>query len=309
MSDQKIYVALSTFAQQDPGPLDILKQSGLLYDINTSGRRLNKEEIINRAKGFTGVIAGLEPYDAQVLEALTGLKCISRCGVGLDNIDLNTAKAKNIEVLNTPQVVIQPVAELAMAMMFDLLRRVTRHTLLMRGRKWERHVGNLLLGKKVGVIGLGRIGRKVAELLRGWGIEVCGVDIRPDEKWARQQGVQIKTLEQVLADSDIITLHLSTSEEHPFCLGEDEIFRMKKGAFLINVARGALVDEPSLIKALKSGHLAGVGLDVFEEEPYTGPLCDLDNVVLTPHVATLTQESRLAMEIEAVENIVHFFNK
>lgn len=308
MSVNKIYIALSAFARQDPGPLSALKRSGFFFDINTTGRRLTKEEIINNARGFSGIIAGLEPYDAQVLEALPDLKCISRCGVGVDNIDLNKAKEKNIAVLNTPDVVVQPVAELTMAMILDLLRRVTTHTLLMREKKWERRTGNLLLGKKVGVIGLGRIGRRVAELLRGWGIEVYGVDIHPDKGWAQQQGIDILTLQQALADSDIITLHLTAIDEHPFCLSENEIARMKKGAFLVNVARGVLIDEPSLIKALRSGHLAGAGLDVFEQEPYTGPLCDLDNVVLTPHVATLTQESRLAMEIEAVQNVVNFFD-
>ena len=119
--------------------------------------------------------------------------------------------------------------------------------------------------------------------------------------------MQIKSLQEALNQCDIITLHVSAVLEHPFCLGKKEIFSMKKGAYLVNVSRGVLIDELSLIEALRSGHLAGAGLDVYEQEPYMGDLCDFSNVVLTPHVATLTQESRLEMEIEATKNIVDFF--
>ena len=264
---------------------------------------------MSNARGYNGVIAGLEPYDAQVLEGLSDLKCISRCGVGVDNIDIEKAKERNIAVLNTPEVVVQPVAELTMALMLDLLRRVTAQSLAMRHKKWERLTGNLLFGKKVGVIGLGRIGRRVAELLRSWKIDVFGTDLYPDVQWAKVQGVKLLPLDKVLEDADIISLHLSMTDEHPFCLGDQEIARMKKGAFLINVARGALINEAALVNALSSNHLAGAGLDVFQQEPYTGLLCQMDNVVLTPHIATLTQESRSAMEIEAAQNIINFFNK
>jgi len=304
-----IFVASSIFAQDDDQPLRLIKENGYAVTRNASGQRLNSQDLIKGAQGSIAVIAGLEKYDEQVLGNLPHLRCISRCGVGLDNIDQLAIKRLGVAVFNTPDVVTEPVAELTIAMILDLLRRVTTHTLLMRERKWERRTGNLLLGKKVGVIGLGRIGRMVAQLLRAWGIEVLGTDIRPDEAWAKQQGVVVVSLQELLRDSDIVTLHVAGSNDHPFCLGDHEIALMKKGAFLVNVARGSLIDEQVLIKALRSGHLAGAGLDVFQEEPYSGPLCDLDNVVLTPHLASLTQESRLAMEIEAVQNIVNFFNK
>ncbi len=305
----RVYIALSTFAKQDEEPLNVLKASGLAFDMNHSGRRLSRDEIIRHGRGFEGIVAGLEPYDAAVLEALTGLQCISRCGAGVDNIDLQKAGEKKITVFNTPEVVAQPVAELALAMMLDLLHKVTRHTLLMRAHRWERHTGNLLFGKKAGIIGLGRIGRKLAQMLRGLNIEVLGSDIQPDLAWAQDHGVKIVSLPQLLAESDIISLHLSLSAAHPFCLGAEEIAQMKQGAILINLARGGLVDETALLQALQSGRLAGAGLDVYAQEPYAGPLCGLDNVILTPHAATLTQESRLGMELEAVQNIVRFLKK
>ena len=308
-SNPKIYVALSTFAKQGPQPLELLKASGYSFAVNNSGVRLSKEQLIEQARDADGIVAGLETYDAKILGVLPRLKCISRCGVGVDNVDLPLARQKGIAVLNTPDVVIQPVAELTIAMIFDLLRRLTAHTLLMRQKKWERHTGNLLSGKKIAVVGLGRIGRRVAEILKCLNVEVSGTDICPNEDWARGQGVRILPLEQALAQADVVTLHVSATIENPFCLGAQQIAGMKKGSILINVSRGSLVDEQALVQALRSGHLAGAGLDVFDKEPYCGPLCDLPNVVLTPHVASLTQESRLAMEIEATQNVLNFFIK
>ncbi|MBI4309142.1 MAG: phosphoglycerate dehydrogenase [Candidatus Omnitrophica bacterium] len=303
----RIFIALSTFAQQGPEPLRRLEASGIPFEINATGKRLTKPQMMAMLPNFSGVIAGLEPYDRQAIEALPHLKCISRCGVGLDNIDLTAVREKGIEVFTTADAVAAPVAELTIAMILDLLRRLTAHALLMGAQRWERLGGNLLSGKRVGVIGLGRTGRKVAELLRSWGIEVWGADVRPDEGWARQNGVNIAPMPQVLTQTDIVTLHLSVLGEHPFCLGKKEIASMKKGSFLVNVARGSLIDEHSLTEALVCGHLAGAALDVYAHEPYAGPLCHLPNVVLTPHIATFTQESRLAMEVEAVENIIGFF--
>ena len=161
----------------------------------------------------------------------------------------------------------------------------------------------------MGVIGLGRIGRRVSEVLSQLGCKVLGHDIAPQEAWAKRFKVSLLDLDRVLSLSDIITLHLSASPENPFILKRAHFQSMKKGALLINVARGAFLDEKALAEALQEGRLSGAGLDVFEQEPYTGPLCDLDNVILTPHVASLTVESRLAMEMEAAENIVKFFIK
>ena len=154
----KILVALSTFAKQGEEPLDILKTSGYEFTVNPNGKRLTAEQLVEMGQDYDGVVAGLEPYTSDVLDKMPKLRCISRCGVGIDNIDLEKAKEKGIEVRNTPNVVVQPVAELTVAMVFDLLRKLTWHTKLMNEKKWERKTGNLLQGKQVGVLGLGRIG-------------------------------------------------------------------------------------------------------------------------------------------------------
>lgn len=302
----KIYVALSTFAKEGLVPLQILENSGYDFVINNTGKRLIKREVISQAKGFDGIVAGLEPYDQEVLEALAGLKCISRCGVGIDNIDLNFAKQKSIAILNTPDVVVQPVAELTVAMIFDLLRKVTFHTELMRQNKWERLTGFQLAGKTIGVIGLGRIGKRVAQILKRLEAKVIAFDIAPDQAWAKNEDVPLLGFHELLRVSDIVTLHMNSAQ---LCLSAKELAMMKKGALLINTARGSLVDEGALQGFLQNGHLAGAGLDVYTQEPYVGALSYLPNVVLTPHVGTLTCESRLEMEIQAVENVLSFLKK
>jgi D-3-phosphoglycerate dehydrogenase len=301
----RIYVALSTFAQEDKGPLEALKASGFEFVTNKTGKRLTKAQVIEQVKGFDAVIAGLEPYDREVLEALPQLKCVSRCGVGVDNVDLAVAKARGVAVLNTPQVVVLPVAELTLGLVLDLFRRITAHTELMRQGKWERLSGRDLSGKTAGVIGLGRIGRKVAQVFTALGVNVIAHDIAPDKEWAAANKIKLAGLEELLTVSDILTLHLGGAAESVL-IGKAELARMKKGAVLVNVARGGFVDAKALYDALKDGHLAGAGLDVYSEEPYHGPLKELPNVVMTPHVGTLTQESRGAMELEAVSNVLDF---
>ena len=308
MSD-KIFVALSTFAEHGEEPLKLLASAGVEYFVNPLGRRLVREEITEMGKDATGIIAGVEPYDAPVLEMLPQLECISRCGVGIENIDLVFAREKGIVIRNTPDVVIRPVVELTIAMIFDLMRKLSLHTGRMWRREWKKTAGNLLAGKTVGILGLGRIGRSVSETLLKLDVEVIGTDIHPDVAWAEKHGVHVVSLNELLAEADILSLHLSVIPESPFVLSKKEVTLMKEGAWVVNVSRGDLVDDAALFDALKSGRLAGAAMDVFSEEPYTGALCDLANVVMTPHVATLTKESRVQMEVEATNNLLAYMRK
>ncbi len=305
----RIFVALSAFAQQDEAPLKLLQESGYPFKINPLGKRLSQDELIELGRDYEGVIAGLEPYNDYVLEHMPKLRCISRCGVGIDNISLPTAQQKGIVVRNTPEVVIQPVAELTVAMIFDLLRNLTVHTQLLKNKKWEKRTGGLLQGKKVGILGLGKIGKKVAEILKILEADVYGTDLVADRPWAQSFGVKVVSLEELLKTCDILSIHLSAVDHRPFQLGQKQIAMMKKGAMVVNVARGVFIDDKALYDALKEGRLAGAALDVFSEEPYAGPLCELDNVVLTPHVATLTEESRGQMEFEATKNLIDFLSQ
>ena len=303
--DVDILVTLSTFSAYSEEPLRLLKKSGFTFLTNPHGRRMKPSEVVELGCGCQGLVAGVEKYTAETLAQLSKLRCISRCGAGIDNIDLAEARRRGIAVLNTPDEPIVAVAELTLAMMLALLRQLPRVDSLTRQRKWQRVTGNLLAGKIVGIIGLGRIGRRVAELVQAFGATVIGGEPYPDREWVQAHGVELLGLPTLLARADIVSIHASTSSQYPLCLGAAELAQMKPGAWLINVARGDMVDDVALSEALASGQLSGAGLDVFPQEPYRGPLCDSDRVILSPHQATLTVETRTAMEIHAVENVVH----
>ena len=307
MSGNRIFVATSTFSAEGPSPRAALEASGIPFETNPLGRRLKPEDIVQLCAEATGIVAGVEPYTAEVLKQLPQLKVISRVGVGTDAIDKEAAADRGIVICNTPDVVVQPVAELAIAMIFDLCRHLSTHTAEFRAHRWTKHTGTLVAGKTLGIIGLGRIGRRTAELAGALGLEVIGADPAPDPIWAKANHVRLVTSCGLLAEADIVSLHLASSSDTPFYLSADKIGSMKQGARLINLARGSLVDETALAAALDRGQLAGAGLDVFSVEPYEGPLRDAPNVVLTPHVATLTHESREQMEREAVQNLLQCF--
>ncbi len=299
-----IFVALSTFGRHGRRPVELLDGSGIPWTANPLGRRLTSGEIVSLASGAAGIVAGVESYDAAVLERLDGLRVISRCGVGIDNIDGDAARARGILVRNTPDEVVQPVAEMAVAMIFDLLRGLTRQTRALAAGRWEKVTGRMMGGAVIGILGLGRIGRRTAGILHGLGARVLGSDPAADEGALRAQGVEVVSEDDLLRRSEVLTLHLAHRPGHPFVLDAARIRRMRPGACVVNVARGGFVDEAALFEALSSGRLGGAALDVYGREPYRGPLADLENVILTPHAATLTRESREAMEARAVENLL-----
>ena len=306
MNGAQVFVTLSTFGAESGEPERLLESSGFTYAVNSFGRRMEPLEVVERARDSIGLIAGVEKYDAATLARLPQLKCISRCGVGIDNIETPAAERLGIGILNTPDEPTVAVAEHVLSLILGLLKRQPVVDGLMHRRQWQRVTGNLLAGKVVGIIGLGRIGRRVAELVSAFGAKVIAVEPRPDTGWAGTWGVDLTDLRQLLARADIVSIHVSTSADSRFCLGKEELAMMKPGSWLVNTARGDMVDEAALVAALESGRLSGAGLDVFTSEPYAGPLCDNDRVILSPHQATLTFETRAAMETRAVENLLRY---
>ena len=311
----KIAITTTSFGKYDKEPLNLLKENGFKIILNPYGRKLKKEEVIELCRDAVGIIAGTEILDADVLEKLTqpsvltsqtSLKVISRCGTGLDNIDLNAAKRLGVKIYNTPNALTLAVAELTVGLILNLLRKINQMDISIKHSKWEKLMGNLLSAKKVGIIGFGRIGRKVAELLIPFGCEIRYYDIKEEFRDLGIEGFRDKDyemikLEELLRISDIISIHVSSKEQ---IIGENEIRMMKKGSWLVNVARGGVVDENALYMALKERHLAGAAVDVFEQEPYTGPLIELNNVILTPHIGSYALETRVEMERQAVENLL-----
>lgn len=296
----KIAITTTSFGEYDEMPLNLLKENGFETALNLYGRKLNKEEVIELCRDAVGIVAGTETLDADVLKELTTIKVISRVGTGLDNVDLKVAKASGIKVFNTPDSPTLSVAELTVGLILDLLRMFSRMDKELRMGKWEKRMGNLLYGKNVGIVGFGRIGRKVAVLLKPFGCEIAYTDPYVDDGLL---GLKKLSLEQLLSWADIISLHLSIKDNKPL-ITEKELNLTRKGAFLVNVSRGGVVDERALYETLKCGHLSGVALDVFEQEPYKGPLRELDNVILTPHIGSYAKESRIDMERKAVENLL-----
>lgn len=306
MSDSLIFVALSTFAEHDRRPIELLEASGHPYRIHRTGKRITTSEILREGADAVVILAGVEPYDAATLERLPALRCISRCGVGVDAIDLGAARDRAITVVNTPHVPTAAVAELALAMFLALSRSLRPQANLMQARRWERKTAHLLGARTVGLVGLGRIGQRVARLCRAFDARVLAFDPLADPALARSLDVQLVSRERLLQEADIVSLHASRNAEQKALIGKPEFAQMKRGAILVNLARGEMVDEAALVEALRSGHLGGAGLDVFAEEPYSGPLCDFEQVILTPHSATMPVETRAAMELACVQNGIRF---
>jgi D-3-phosphoglycerate dehydrogenase len=305
MSASSILIGVSQFGGYEPDPMKKLQRLHQAIP-NPHGRRLTAEEVIALAEPCVGIIAGLEPLDRSVLSVLPNLRCISRVGVGVDIIDLSYAAERNIKVCVTPEAPTQAVAELAIGMIFDLLRSISLSDRTLRGGEWKRIQASQLAGKMVGVIGLGRIGRRISEMLQALQARVIGADPTPDQSWCETRKIPVMPLKNLLAQSDIVTLHLSTAPGNSHLLGTQELASMKKGAYLVNLSRGGVIDEAALYQALRSGHLKGAAIDVFAKEPYQGPLATLDQVILTPHIGSFTQESRALMEHEAVDNLLKY---
>lgn len=301
----KVLTSPSSMGQCGNEPFDLLREHGYEIINNPYGRKLTEDEVIDLAKDCVGIVAGVEPLTARVMDALPNLKVISRVGVGMDSVDLEYAKQKGIIVVNTPDGPTRGVAELTLAMTLSLLRRIPQADAALHQRKWKKQIGNLFLGKTVGILGLGRIGKTVAELFRGLGNSVIGYDPYANRDWAKEKGVDIKSMEEVLKESDILTLHIPGNKDKTPVITAEELSRMKDGAFLINIARGGVVDEIALYEALKSGKLAGAAVDVYTNEPYDGPLCDLDNIIMTPHLGSYAKEGKLQMEVDAVKNFIN----
>jgi len=277
-----------------------LREAGLEVTVKTG---MSEAELAQElAKGYDAIVVrSATKVRKPAIDAAKGLRLIIRAGVGLDNIDADYAKQKGIEVLNTPKASTDSVAELTLAHMFALARSLVRATETMREGKWEKKAfhGIELQGKTLGVIGIGRIGQAVAKRALCLGMKVLAYD-----KYVKESslpGVKMVSLEELLRESDFVTLHIPPDPTGPV-IGAREIAMMKDGAFLINCARGGVVDEKALLEALNSGKLAGAGLDVFEEEPPKNmELLRHPKVTLTPHIGAQTHEAQARIGDEIVE--------
>jgi len=286
--------------------IERMRAAGLTVDTNFE---ITAEELPNILPAYDGcVVRGRTKIRQPLIDLCPGLKVIVRGGVGLDNIDADYARSKGITVMNTPKASSASVAELAIGFMFDLARSIYKATATMKAEKWEKKAfeGDELGGKTLGLIGVGNIGREVAKRALALGMTVIAYD--PYVKAV--EGVRMVTLDELLAQSDIISLHLPKTKESANMIGKAQFEKMKTGVRLVNCARGGIVDEAALYEALVSGKVAGAALDVFAEEPPTDyRLLKLDNVIGLPHIGAATKEARGRVGAEVAEKLIEFAKK
>ena len=294
------------------GALDRLREE-CEVDLNTEDRAPSKEEMIEHVRGKDGLLCLLtDKVDSEVMDAAgPNLKVISNYAVGFDNIDVEAATERGIVVTNTPGVLTETTADLAWALLMAVARRIVEADKFTRAGKFKGWSPTLLLGtdvygKTLGIIGFGRIGRAVARRAKGFDMRVLYYDVeRAPEEVERELNAQYVDLETLLKESDYISIHTPLTPETRHMIGERELRMMKPTAYLINTARGPIVDEAALVRALKEGWIKGAALDVFENEPELTPgLAELDNVVLAPHIGSASTETRSKMADMAVDNLL-----
>jgi len=289
----------SAFGVADDAPLRLLERLGVTVRPNPFGRRLTEPEAIEHLKGVDGLIAGLEPLTAAVLASTDQLRAIARVGIGIDNVDLEAAAARGIPVSNTPEAPSAAVAELTVTAALTLTRDIGAASAQMHEGVWEKRLAPGLSGTCVLLVGFGRIGQAVAERLKPFGPVLLAVD--PGVEGAGSDLVEFVSLEEGLARADVVSLHAGGREQ---LLGAAEFGLVRDGTILLNSARAELVDESALVEALSAGRIGKVWFDVFWEEPYSGPLIGMENVLLTPHIGTYTSACRRSMEMQATRNLL-----
>jgi D-3-phosphoglycerate dehydrogenase len=285
----KILVTATSFKADSSGPaaeqlrrFAADKGGEILY--NPCGRPLQEDELIPLLTNVDGYIAGLDFITKKAIDAAGSLKVISRYGAGVDRVDLAAARVRNIAVCNTPGANAQAVADLAFALILAAARKIPALDRKTREGQWPRSTGIELYGKRIGILGLGAVGKAVAKRAQGFSMEVLAYDPYINIRYAEENHITVSGFDDLIAGSDIISLHLPLTEETRYIINAAVMGRMKKGAIIVNTARGGLVDEEAAYGLLKVGHLGGLGLDAYEEEPpKQSPLFELENVVVTPY--------------------------
>ena len=299
----KILVTARSFRKTPGRHKELLEQSGHQIAESPLDRPLKEAEMVELISDVNGAILGLDEVTAKVIQAGRQLKVLSRYGAGVDKVDLEAATAAGVVVTNTPGTNHIAVAELTLGLMLSLARRIPQHDRTVKEGSWARVRGTELAGKTLGIVGLGWISREVIRRASAFDMSILLQTRYPDKELADQYGVEYVPLERLLKESDFVSLHCAVTPERGDLIGERQLTAMKPTSYLINTARGELVDEDALYRALQEGWIAGAAMDAFKEEPATAsPLVGLDNFIATPHIGAATYESILRMGTLAVEN-------
>jgi len=306
-NSKKVLITTVPFGEKDKSPIKLLESNDISYVINPLNKKLTETELEGLVSDFDVIIAGTEQITAKVMNKAKNLKMISRVGIGLDSVDLLTANKKGISVSYTPDAPAPAVAELTISMMLTLLRSVHVSNSQMHAGQWHRFFGRRLSNVTIGVIGVGRIGKGVIKHLQGFGTpHILANDINPDQQFIDKYGLEWEEKEYIYKHADIVSLHLPLTSKTKDMVRKRHLLSMKRDAIVINTSRGGIINEKDLYDVMQSDHLSGAAIDVFDEEPYDGPLKEIERCLLTAHMGSMSIDCRTRMEIEATEEVVRF---
>lgn len=302
---KKVLVTPRSFGIEDQRPIQYLEQHGYEVLKNPHGRILTVEEMKELIKDVDAVIIGVDPLNEEVLKHANKLKHIAKYGVGLDNVDVDYAALKGIDVSITLGANARSVAEYAVGLMLAVSRKIVSIDAQCRQKDWTKNQTINLYNKTVGLIGLGHIGKEVVKLLKGFDCRILAVDQVQDEKFSKEYHVEYTTIEQLIKDADVISVHVPLFASTHHMISTEQFKQMKSNAIIINTSRGGIIDEDALIHAIKDKQIYGAGLDVFEHEPLDNEeLISLSQVVLGTHCSASSKDAIEQMGMQSVKNIV-----
>ncbi len=305
---KEILISTSSFGKVDGKALQMLNDNGFSVELNPFGTTLTQDQSIQLLKNKVGLIAGTEKINGLTFDAASALKYICRLGTGMDSVDLIEANKRGILVENTPNAHVDGVAELCLAGILDLHRDISSAHSQLKAGVWKKPMGTLLKGKTLGLIGLGKVAKRLVELVQAFDLNILAKDIYWDDEFASKWNIKKCSMEEILTQSDVVSLHIPFSPENKHLIGPNELAMLKNNAKLVNTSRGGLVDENALISFLTNNPSARAYIDTFESEPYAGDLIKLDNILLTPHIGSYAKEVRMNMELECAKKIIAFFS-
>tara|TARA_B100000795_G_C22805033_1_gene444277 strand:- start:2973 stop:4001 length:1029 start_codon:yes stop_codon:yes gene_type:complete len=307
--NMKVLITTVPFSEKNKLPLELLDGAEAEYVINPLNKKLTESELAEMVTDFDVIIAGTEPITDFVMEKATKLKMISRVGIGLDSVDLIAAEKRGIKVSYTPDAPAPAVAELTIGLLITLLRSVQLSNIEMHAGEWKRYFGKRIADSTIGIIGLGRIGTRILNRLVVFGTPRLLVnDLSPDPALDRSFKLEWVDKNTIYKESDIISLHVPLTKLTKNMISKEQLEMMKPNAAIINTSRGGIINELDLYNAMKNGHLSGAAIDVFEQEPYSGLLAEIDRCLLTAHMGSMSEDCRTRMEVEATEEAVRFIN-
>lgn len=306
MPSGTVLVTAGVFLQLGNEGHECLENAGLTVKVPDHSGAWTEQDVIAAAEGCVAVLAGMEPYTEKVFSALPDLKVIARWGIGYDSIDVVAATRHKVMVINTPGMVTEAVADMTLALMLGVARRIPFCDRSVREGQWPLVFSGQLFGKTLGLIGMGQIGQAVARRARGFSMTVLVHDPYCDDAVCERMELARVPLEVLLAESDFVSLHCTMCPETRHLINAERLRMMKPTAYLINAGRGGLVDQAALAEALSHRVIAGAGLDVFLQEPPPAddPLLSLDNVVLTPHCSSFTYDTVAKVNERACANVI-----